>query len=386
MKWALLAQCTGLVLAVLVLALLVRMTDGPAREVRQAIRRLSRGDLDVRLDAAMERRGDALARVAGEFNAMVESLANRHREQHLLFGEISHEMRTPLSRLALAAEMARGGGDERSIRLLELVRRDTERLDGLARQMLALARMEHHAGERAPVDLGVLLEELAETCSFEAAGHGRAVVVERDAGCGACMVLGDREQLSSMVENVLRNGVRHTPRGSCVHVRLEEQEHAGRPMAVVHVRDSGAGVPEEELARIFEPFYRGSACAGNDDDPAVGPGAGTGDPGGPTGGAGLGLAIARHVAVAHAGRISARNVPQGGLEVVIRLPLASAASDDDDVAGRRAAEPDPTDSGAPSGPASRPQKPHQDPPHSPARCRAADLLRTAHGRRFKATA
>jgi two-component system sensor histidine kinase CpxA len=103
------------------------------------------------------------------------------------------------------------------------------------------------------------------------------------------------------VENVLRNAIRYTPAGSAISVELQRAEPG---KARITVRDRGPGVPEESLARLFEPFYRVNDARDRD-----------------SGGAGLGLAITRQVVKAHGGSVSAANCADGGLQVAIELPL-----------------------------------------------------------------
>jgi signal transduction histidine kinase len=147
-----------------------------------------------------------------------------------------------------------------------------------------------------PVDLRALVGEIARDAEFEAGAAGRRVrlEVEEDA-----VVSGSAPALRSAIENVLRNAVRHTPKGTEVIVALRRHEM----QATIEVRDQGPGVPESELPELFRPFRRG-----------------------PEGGAaGLGLAIADRALRAHGGTIEARRVPSGGLGIVMRLPLLRPA-------------------------------------------------------------
>jgi two-component system sensor histidine kinase CpxA len=111
--------------------------------------------------------------------------------------------------------------------------------------------------------------------------------------------------LHSAIENVVRNATRYTEEGSAVEVRLEEGFGAKGREAVVRVTDSGPGVPEEALTKLFLPFYRIDDARGRT-----------------TGGVGLGLAIAERAVLLHGGSVRATNRPQGGLMVEIRIPAA----------------------------------------------------------------
>jgi two-component system sensor histidine kinase CpxA len=147
------------------------------------------------------------------------------------------------------------------------------------------------------VRLDRLLEELVADSSLEAQAHGSAV---RLGTAQPATVQGDAELLRRAIENVIRNAIRHAPEATAVEASLE----AAHGRAVLRIRDSGPGVPEEALPRIFDAFYR----VETDRDRA-------------SGGAGLGLSIARRAVELHKGAIRARNA-QPGLLVEIDLPVA----------------------------------------------------------------
>ncbi len=135
---------------------------------------------------------------------------------------------------------------------------------------------------------------------YEGAPRGRKVVL---AECERLILTGSHAALYSAFENVIRNALAYTADGSTVSVRLTRD--ANQPdHALISVRDHGSGVPEADLARIFEPFYRTDSARTRS-----------------SGGTGLGLAIARRAIERHGGRIVARNLDGGGLDVTIRLPL-----------------------------------------------------------------
>jgi two-component system sensor histidine kinase CpxA len=145
------------------------------------------------------------------------------------------------------------------------------------------------------------LEEIVADAALEAHARGSDV---RLADAPQVVVLGETELLRRAVENVVRNAIRHTPESTTVEVKLE----IANSSAVVSIRDFGAGVPEEALRRIFDAFYR----VETDRDRA-------------SGGAGLGLSIARRAVELHKGTIRARNA-QPGLQVEIELPATPATS------------------------------------------------------------
>ena len=297
----------SVVIALLVVLVLIPGLERPLTELGKAFRRLSCGDLNVRVGTPQPWRSDAFSRLAEEFNATVENLAQQQQDQKLLLCSISHDMRSPLSRLTLAADMALTEKSHNSLRLLERIRRDATRLNALVGQMTELMNASAGRSPAARVDLAELTAEVAEACGFEASQQDRSVVLVE--APTPCTIQGHSDQLRSMLENIIRNGIRHTPRGTRVTVSLQKSERNGRPCAAVQICDQGSGVPHTELTNIFKPFYRIPRSMPLNDEKGEAPGLG------------LGLAIAQYVAVSHSGRIHAENIAEGGFMVVVQLPL-----------------------------------------------------------------
>jgi two-component system sensor histidine kinase CpxA len=218
--------------------------------------------------------------------------------QRQLLGDASHELPSPLARLTVALSMARKRPAEESSEHLQRITVETQRLDKLVGQLLTLSRIDSRvdAGRGTRVDLANLILEVASDGDFEARPASGHVVVTSAAPCA---VLGSEEDLRSAVENVVRNAIRYTRKGTTVEISLDRQEESGGATAILRVRDHGAGVPEEMLAEVFLPFRR------------VGP---------DTEGAGLGLAITERAVSVHGGTVRATNALDGGLVVEIKLP------------------------------------------------------------------
>jgi signal transduction histidine kinase len=265
----------------------------PVHKLERAVERFGRGDLSAR---AGTRRRDELGRLGRTFDRMADRIQLLLDAQHRLLLDISHELRSPLARLRVAVELARSG--ENRGQYLDRIDKEAERLNSLVGGLLQVTRAEGEPDSlrREPVRLDRLLEELVADASLEAEARGSEV---RLVGAQAATVQGDAELLRRAIENVLRNAIRYAPRGTAVEAGLEVAD--GR--AVVRVRDYGAGVPEEALPRIFDAFYR----VETDRDRA-------------SGGAGLGLSIARRAVELHRGMMRARNAAPG-LLVEIDLPV-----------------------------------------------------------------
>ena len=169
-------------------------------------------------------------------------------------------------------------------------------------QALELSRLETATGAANDhVALDALLDDVITNADYEGAPRGRKVVL---AECERLALTGSHSALYSAFENVIRNALAYTAEGSTVSVRLVRDGSD----ALVGVRDRGCGVAEADLERIFEPFYRTDSARTRS-----------------SGGTGLGLAIAKRAIERHGGSIAARNLADGGLEVVIRLPLQRAS-------------------------------------------------------------
>jgi signal transduction histidine kinase len=297
----------GIPLAVLSVALVVsalaswwlaRHFSAPIRRLQEGARAVASESLDLRVSAGLDGRNDELAVLARDFDAMADQLkANRIARTRLL-RDISHELRSPLARMRLAVGLARQLPADPG-RQLDRLESEIERLDTLISQVLQLARLQstdaHYEKESVPID--EVIEEVVRDAEFEGAAKGCRITLS--GRTGAC-VHGNRELLRSAIENVLRNAVRYSPPSAPVEVEVS----AANGTLGILVRDRGPGVPGEDLARIFEPFFRVAESR---------------DRG--SGGEGIGLAITAQVLKSHGGTAVAVNRPQGGLEVQLSMPL-----------------------------------------------------------------
>jgi two-component system sensor histidine kinase CpxA len=286
----------ALAVSTIVCFFLTRHLVGPIDRLRQATREVAAGNLGVRLLPRLKGRQDDLTLLAADFDTMAERVQSLLESKQQLLRDVSHELRSPLTRLQLALSLARreAGGVERQLTRIEC---EADRLEQLIARILKLVRLERPASafQGVAVDVGKLLEMIAQDVAIEAEARSCTVAVRADQGLE---VAGDPELLRSAFENVIRNAVRWGQSGSAVTVTAERRDRIE-----VAVRDHGPGVPDKDLKLIFEPFYRVDAAR----DRAAG-------------GEGLGLAIAARAIAVHGGSIEAHNVPEGGLEVAMRLP------------------------------------------------------------------
>jgi two-component system sensor histidine kinase CpxA len=277
----------------------------PVHAIQSAARRVTLGDLHARAPDTVLRRHDELASLGKDFNSMVhriEILVTSHKS---LLAAVSHELRSPLTRLNICAAMLhKSVMDDRGQELLQRMDRDVAAIDALMGQLLTLSRFEAgiSGGRREELDLSLLVHQVCADAAFEAEALGKHVslLIEDD----VILAGADPHALRSAFENIIRNAVRFTPIATVVDVDLSTGERADSGCALLSVRDRGPGVPEELLESIFKPFFR----APNDLDIQ---------------GNGLGLAIAAEAIRLHQGTLVAMNREGGGLEVHVELPLTA---------------------------------------------------------------
>jgi two-component system sensor histidine kinase CpxA len=294
--------CIALIVSAFTSWWLARHLSAPIRRIQEGARALASENLDVRVSAGLEGRRDELAVLARDFDAMADQLrANRSAITQLL-RDISHELRSPLARMRVAVGLARQPPADLS-RQLDRLEREIERLDSLISQVLRLARLH---GTDAPFaretfDLDEVIEEVMRDANFEGAVKNCRVRLQ---GAASTAVNGNRDLLRSAIENVLRNAVRYSPQDAPVDVSVARSDSG----VVILIRDCGPGVPDRDLERIFEPFYRVAESRDRD-----------------TGGEGIGLAITAQVMKAHGGSAQAANRLGGGFEVRLNLPAGALA-------------------------------------------------------------
>ncbi len=273
----------------------------PIRRLRQGFERLASGDLTTRLAPDMGDRKDELADLAREFDAMAVQLEQSIKARERLLHDVSHELRSPLSRLQLAISLARQApaGVNTSLDRIEY---EGRRLDSVVRELLSLARAE---SERSPgedyFDLQRLLESVLADARFEAEAAGIRIVSSVEARASdddSLNLRGNPELVRWALDNVVRNALRFSTQGQTIHVGLT-YDRALR-LFKVEVIDEGPGAPDSALPTLFEPFIRADESAS---------------------GFGLGLAIAKRAVAAQGGTIEASNQPGAGLAVRIALPV-----------------------------------------------------------------
>lgn len=265
----------------------------PARRMQGAAERVAKGQFDA--DPDLERGPSEFKQAGASFNQMVLALNQIVAGQQRLLSDISHELRSPLTRLRMANALAqrKQGGSK------ELTRIDTEaeRLEIMIADLLALSRMQadSHAG-RDRLTAKEIWQEMLADARFEAEQCGKLLVAEEIPDCTLNVNL---NLIRSALENVIRNAIKYAHHKTNVVFVLADNELA------ISVTDDGDGVPDAELCEIFRPFYRVSEARDRE-----------------SGGTGLGLAITESALRQHGGRAAASGNAQGGLTVTLTLPVS----------------------------------------------------------------
>ena len=278
-----------------------RSLTSPIIRLRHATRRIAGGDLSTRIGGTI-RGNNEISGLADDFDEMAGKIEKLVKSQQQLLRDISHELRSPLARLGIALEMARQEQNEevrgKSLARIEL---ESERMNEMIGQLLSLTRLDSANVElqREEFDLCELLGKLVEDADYEAKSRDCEVVISVPQSAA---VTGSCELLARAFENVIRNAVRYTADHSRVTVDLL----VDRGRYVIRIADQGPGVPDDVLEKLFEPFYR---VADARDRQSCG--------------TGIGLAIAERAVRLHGGTIQAQNRAEGGLLVVIMLPVTS---------------------------------------------------------------
>jgi two-component system OmpR family sensor kinase len=282
----------------------VRLGLRPLREIEKTSEAIAAGDLTRRVERADEqtevgRLGIALNTMLAQIESAFRAREASERRLRRFVADASHELRTPLAAVRAYAELFTRGAASRPDdleRSMAGIGRETERMSLLVEDLLLLARLdEGRPLAQEPVPLAEVVEEAVDAARVVDPVRPYSVEVEPST------VIGDRDRLRQIVDNLLANVRAHTPPETPVRVGLRRVNGA----AEITVSDSGPGLTADELDQVFERFYRADTSRSR-----------------ASGGAGLGLSIVAAVARTHGGDVTARSGAGEGATFVIDLPLA----------------------------------------------------------------
>lgn len=279
---------------------LSRYMVGPIKELRQVSSDFACGKLSARVTGSATHRRDEIGDLALDFNTMADKIEQMICGQRRLFGDISHELRSPLARLQIASELLQKKLPQTEHQLLSRIDNEVARINALIEEVLQYSRLEtgNIQGEQHQIDLVAVLQNICNDADFE--GRTRNCKVSFNAP-EKLEIVGIVSLIERAIENVLRNAIKYSPENSQVEVSLISQDN----QALIRIADRGPGIPASEISKVFEPFYR---CAE--------------DRNRSSGGNGLGLAIAWHAVRLHNGNIELHNADGGGLIAEIKLPAS----------------------------------------------------------------
>ena len=276
-----------------------RRALAPVDHIAATARAITAHQLGRRLDVPVT--GDELQRLSETLNDMLARLETAFGETTRFTADASHELRTPVSLIRTTAEVAlrRPRSAEEYRQALEGILQESERTSGLVQDLLTLTRADAGVDGWSPsrVDLRALVGELRERLA--ALCEGRGLTLRLDAPEQPLFVDGEQAALGRLVVILADNAAKYTPAPGEVRVTLRSVDGT----AEIEVADTGIGIPAEDLPRVFERFYRADKARSRE-----------------SGGAGLGLSIARWIVERHGGRITIESEIGKGCRVRVRLP------------------------------------------------------------------
>ncbi len=295
--WAILiSACIALLLGLVFSTQVTR----PVVALTQAVRRVASGDLSAAVKVGGR---DEVSELSVSFNAMTEELKRLEEAKKQIIADSAHELRTPVTLIQGTIEAMIDGVYPLDIPTLQSVHDETMRLSRLIDMLRELEIVE--SGKLAlalePLDAAEIVQRAVSLFATSAAEKRIALGVESSEP--PPRVEADRLRLGEVVYNLISNAIKYTPRGGRVRVGLDRSADGSR--VLIHVDDSGSGIPEAERGRIFERFYRMDKSRSSD-----------------LGGRGLGLAIANEIVKAHGGSLSVGDSDLGGASFVVSLKSA----------------------------------------------------------------
>ncbi len=269
----------------------------PVRALAAAAHRVAGGDLSQRVPVKGQ---DELGEMAEAFNAMAAELERQHALRHRAMADIAHELRTPLSVLQIHLESIEDGLTDPTPEVIAGLQGDLAHLRHLVEDLrvLSLADAGELDVEADPLEMGGLVRDVVER--MHAAARSKGVALDAQLPDEPLPVIGDAQRLAQVLLNLLSNALQHTPPGGQISVSAQR---AGAEIHVA-VRDTGEGIPREDVPHVFDRLYRADRARSRD-----------------VGGSGLGLSIARSLVEAHGGRIWAESELGEGATFTFALPL-----------------------------------------------------------------
>lgn len=281
------------------------------RVLQRATHRIALGEYDRVFTDNTAFQPDELGQLGKDVQSLAKQLDNGEKARKQMLSDISHELRSPLSRMQVAIELGKNQLEhdpDKAQNALQRIELETTRMEQLIAQIIQLQQLQLREHQRIEttdnVGLIDLLTTVIDDVRYEYQQQHKTIRLSHDNT--ALFVAGQNGLLASALENIIRNAMSHTVDNSCVEVELhQKQSHI-----VIRVQDAGEGVPDKDIPRLFEPFVRIDSSRNRR-----------------TGGFGLGLSLARAIIEAHSGTLQAKNRDNAsGLEITVIFPAISPNS------------------------------------------------------------
>ncbi|TMN80922.1 MULTISPECIES: two-component system sensor histidine kinase EnvZ [unclassified Pseudoalteromonas] len=264
--------------------LFARHLNRPLKALQQAAVKVGKGDFSTKLE---EEGSTEVIEVTRAFNQMSRGIAALENDRRLLMAGVSHDLRTPLTRIRLATEMM----SDQDEYLREGIIYDIEDMNGIIDQFIEYLR--HHKREELSCeDINALVGEVVN-CELK---HQRSITFKSNPSIESIPL--SSVAIKRVVTNMIENAIRY----SDGDIEVLSYYNSNKKYVVIAVNDNGPGIPESELESVFEPFKQGDAARGSE-------------------GSGLGLAIIKRIVDMHDGKVKLENRPEGGLSAKIYLPI-----------------------------------------------------------------
>ncbi len=272
----------------------------PIQKLQQATNHLKQDLSNRKALSKLLIRRDEFGDLAKDFDQLAQHLANKIDAQKQLISDVSHELRSPLTRLKIAIGMI-DNQSSNSPKMAEKLRQEANRMNEMLERLLSLSKLENTQDNQTQesINLSQLFNLIIDECEFEA--EQKQIAINANIS-PEMMIKGNQESLYSGIENILRNAIKYTPENGKIECNL----NSNQTLVELSIRDNGAGVEPSMIEDIFKPFFRPQ------DDRSR-----------QSGGVGLGLSIAERAIKLNRGNIKAENVEPHGLKVTITLPQIS---------------------------------------------------------------
>lgn len=293
------------VLSVILLIIFSRGLTARIRQLVQATNIVSEGDYDYLIDI---RGHDELSELGEEFNSLTQRLKSTEEMRRRFVSDASHELKTPLASIRLLTDSILGEAnmDEATMRdFVNDIGNEAERLQRTTEKLLSLSRLDSGTGvsfER--VDLSVIVEKTLHPLKLLAESGGVTIATELQRGC---FIYGSEDLLYSIAFNLAENGIKYNLPGGSVHITTSHSDDS----VTLLVRDTGIGVPEEDIPHIFSRFYRVDKARSR-----------------AHGGSGLGLSIVYDAVKLHGGDVSVNSTPGEGSVFTVTFPAYISDQED----------------------------------------------------------